>query len=264
MADAGVDFINVADSPVARMGMGAWGAAHLLQSEVGLETILHFPTRGRNLLRIQGDLLAAHALNIRNLFVVMGDPTHIGDYPEAMDDYDIVPTGLVNLIKSRLNRGLDQSGRDIGQATTFTVGCALSLEPVDEERESRLFLKKVASGADFMITQPVFDAQRALAFIDRLRSAVEGKIIPIIAGIQPLFNAGNAEFLHNEVPGINIPVGIRERMQVAPDPQREGVKVAQEIIEEIRPKVQGLYFIPVFNRFDLVAGVLEGLRTTSL
>ena len=129
LKDAGANLLNIADSPLARMRMSAWAAAYLVQDQVGLETVLHFPTRGRNLLRIQGDLLAAHALGIRNLFVTMGDPTRIGDFPEAMDTYDIVPTGLIQLIKQQLNSGMDKSGHSIDQPTNFVVGCALSLTP---------------------------------------------------------------------------------------------------------------------------------------
>ena len=129
LAEAGADVINVADSPMARMRMSPWAVCDLIQRQVGVETTLHFPTRGRNLLRVQGDLLAAHALGIRNVFVVMGDPTAIGDYPDAMDNYDLVPSGLIKLIKQNFNLGLDHAGADIGQPTSFFVGCALNLCP---------------------------------------------------------------------------------------------------------------------------------------
>jgi hypothetical protein len=161
LKEAGANFLDVADSPLARMRMSAWAAAQLIQRAVGLETILHFPTRGRNLLRIQGDLLAAYAMDVRNLFVVMGDPTHIGDYPEAMDNYDIVPTGLIQLIKQRLNTGVEQSGESIDRPTNFVVGAALNLEPADPERQIALLRKKVRNGADFVLTQPVFNPAEA-------------------------------------------------------------------------------------------------------
>jgi methionine synthase / methylenetetrahydrofolate reductase(NADPH) len=137
LADAGADVINVADSPMARMRMSAWAVCDVVQRKVGVETTLHFPTRGRNLLRVQGDLLAAHALGIRNVFVVMGDPTSIGDYPEAMDNYDLVPSGLIKLIKQGFNTGVDHSGTSIGQPTNFFVGAALNLCPADVEARSR-------------------------------------------------------------------------------------------------------------------------------
>ena len=261
LKEAGAGFIDVADSPLARMRMSAWAAAHLVQKEIDLEAVLHFPTRGRNLLRIQGDLLAAHALGIRNLFVVMGDPTQIGDYPEAMDNYDIVPSGLIKLIKERLNSGLDQAGQAIDQPTSFTVGCALNLEPVDAERELRLLGKKIRNGADFALTQPVFDPAAALDFIATCQSRYGPAMIPVVAGIQPLFSSGNAEFLHNEVPGITIPENVRQRMVSAAGQQAEGVRIAQEILEELSPKIQGVYMIPVFGRYNLIADVLDVLTS---
>jgi methionine synthase / methylenetetrahydrofolate reductase(NADPH) len=257
LKEAGATFIDVADNPLARMRMSAWAAAYLLQQRVGLEAILHFPTRGRSLLRVQGDLLAAHALGIRNLFVVMGDPTRIGDFPEAMDDYDIVPTGLIRLIKQRFNRGVDQSGQAIDQPTSFTVGCALNLTPDNLERELRLFRKKITNGADFALTQPVFDPARAVAFLEAYRQRYGQSPIPIVAGLQPLYNSGNAEFLHNEVPGIHIPLELRERLHRTTNPQAEGVQIAHETLLALRPFVQGAYLIPVFGRYDLVADVLD-------
>jgi homocysteine S-methyltransferase len=260
LREAGATFINVADSPLARMRMSAWAACYLVQKDVGLETILHFPTRGRNLLRVQGDLLAAYALGIRNLFIVMGDPTHIGDYPEAMDNYDIVPTGLIQLIKSRFNSGLDQAGQSIDQPTNFVVGCALNLEAEDREREMKLLRKKITNGADFALTAQVFNPAVAHSFITDYESHYSERIIPIIAGVQPLFNSGNADFLHNEVPGVSIPEEYRERLREAADPQAEGVAIARAILQEIRPFVQGVYMIPAFGRYDLVADVLDVLK----
>jgi methionine synthase I (cobalamin-dependent)/5,10-methylenetetrahydrofolate reductase len=257
LKEAGANFIDVADSPLARLRMSAWAAAHLVQKNVGLEAVLHFPTRGRNLLRVQGDLLAAHALGIRNVFVIMGDPTNIGDYPEAMDEYDIVPTGLIHLIKHKLNSGLDQAEQAIDQPTGFTVGCALNLESVEPHNEMRLLRKKIRYGADFALTQPVFDVEVAKSFIAGYRALSSEPILPIVAGIQPLFNSGNASFLHNEVPGITIPSGLRDRMMSASDPQGVGVAIAREMVEELKPLVQGVYLIPVFGRYDLVADVID-------
>ncbi|GMQ77734.1 MAG: bifunctional homocysteine S-methyltransferase/methylenetetrahydrofolate reductase [Anaerolineae bacterium] len=257
LKEAGAEFINVTDSPLARMRMSAWAAAYLVQKEVDLEAVLHFPTRGRNLLRIQGDLLAAHSLGVRNLLVVMGDPTQIGDYPEATDNYDIVPTGLIRLITQKLNVGLDQSGQRIDQPTSFTVGCALNLEPPNVDHELRLLRKKVVNGAKYALTQPVFNPAAAKKFIKRYQKSYNEPIIPVIAGIQPLYNSGNAEFLHNEAPGINIPVQLRKRMVGAKNPQTEGVAIAQEIIEEMGTVIQGIYLIPVFGRFDIVADIIE-------
>ena len=258
LKDAGANMLNLADSPLARMRMSAWAAAYLTQREVGLETILHFPTRGRNLLRIQGDLLAAHALGIRNLFVAMGDPTRIGDFPEAMDSYDIVPTGLMQLITQQFNAGVDKSGNRIDQATSFVAGCALNLTPMDVEREMALLRKKIRRGASFALTQPVFDAVAARDFILAYKTRYREPMIPILAGVKLLHNGRNADFLHNEVPGIVIPAAYRERMHAAAAPQQVGVRIAQEIVEEIRPFAQGVYFMPNFGRYDLVADVIGG------
>jgi homocysteine S-methyltransferase len=259
LKEAGATMVNIADSPLARMHMSAWAAAYLVQKEIGLEAVLHFPTRGRNLLRIQGDLLAAHAMGIRNLFVVMGDPTRIGDYPEAMDTYDIVPTGLIQLIKMQLNQGVDKAGQSIDQATNFTVGCALNLTPRDRERELRLLRKKQRKGADFALTQPIFDAEAALDFIKAFEEMYEEPMLPIVAGIKPLYNSRNAEFLHYEVPGMVIPEAQRLRMRQAQDSQREGVAIARETLGRLRPFVQGVYMMPAFSRYDLVADVIDAV-----
>jgi homocysteine S-methyltransferase len=259
LQEAGANILNIADTPVAQMRMSAWAAAYLVQKEMGLETVLHFPTRGRNLLRIQGDLLAAHALGIRNLFVTMGDPTRIGDYPEAMDSYDIVPTGLIQLIKQQFNAGRQHSGASIDEPTSFVVGCAVSLTPPDPEKEAKLLHKKIQHGADFALSQPVFDPAAAKAFVELYTGMYETPMIPVIAGLYPLFNGRNAEFLHNEIPGMVIPDALRQRMHTAANPQREGVLIAQEILAEIRPFVQGVYMMPAFGRYDLVADVLDGM-----
>ena len=259
LKEAGANILNLADSPLARMRMSAWAAAYVVQKATGIDTILHFPTRGRNMLRIQGDLLAAYALGIRNLFVTMGDPTRIGDYPEAMDSYDIVPTGLIQLIKKQLNQGVDKAGQSIDRPTNFTVGCALSLTPSDPERELKLLRKKINHGADFALTQPVFDPDVAIQFIKRYEEMYDEPILPIIMGIKPLYNGRNAEFLHHEVPGMIIPKIQRERMKQSSTPQHEGVAIAQEILQAMRPHVQGIYLMPAFGRYDLTADVLDVL-----
>lgn len=259
LKEAGTQFLNIADSPLARMRMSAWAAAYLVQENVGLETILHFPTRGRNLLRIQGDLLAAYAMGIRNLFVTMGDPTRIGDFPEAMDSFDIVPTGVIQLIKQQFNRGMDKSGQSIDQATNFVVGCALDLASQDPNRERELLHKKIRNGASFAMTQPIFEANAISSFFEAYRADYGKLTLPVIAGIKPLYNNRNAEFLHNEVPGIYIPEALRRRLRAARNPQQEGVRIAQEILHEIQPLVQGVYLMPAFGRYDLIAEVLDGL-----
>jgi len=263
LVDSGADAINVADSPMARMRMSPWAVCSLLQYKVNVETILHFPTRGRNLLRVQGDLLAAHALGVRNVFVIMGDPTAIGDYPEAMDNFDLAPSGLVKLIKQRFNQGVDQSGSDIGQPTNFYVGCALNLAAPDLAREMDILKRKIHSGADFIITQPIYEAALIPNFLKAYQATHEELRIPLLIGIMPLVSARHAAFLHQEVPGITIPDSIHSRMQTAEEngtgPQ-EGIRIATELIKEIKDLAQGIYITPSFSRFDYVAEIIENSK----
>ena len=262
LAEAGADVINVADSPMARMRMSPWAVCDLIQKQVGADTVLHFPTRGRNLLRVQGDLLAAHALGIRNVFVVMGDPTAIGDYPEAMDNYDLVPSGLIKLIKQSFNAGLDHAGADIGQPTSFFVGCALNLCPPDPDQEIKNLRRKLAAGADFILTQPVFEPERAQLLLDRYMDLHGPLPIPILVGILPLYGARHAAFLHHEVPGISIPEQIRDRIRQAGEraPQ-EGVQIALELIQQMQKFARGVYLMPAFQRYDLAADIVEGIKS---
>jgi homocysteine S-methyltransferase len=261
LADAGADVIDVADSPMARMRMSPWAVCELIQSKFDIETTLHFPTRGRNLLRVQGDLLAAHAINIRNVFVVMGDPTAIGDYPDASDSYDLVPTGLIRLIKEGFNVGVDHSGGKIGQPTSFFVGAALNLCPSKAEREMRVLKKKIDSGADFFLTQPVFEVKKARDFIRTFEEQYGELDIPILVGVLPLVTDRHARFLHNELPGISIPETIQIRMTEAGEGgAAEGEKIAIELIEELREDFQGVYFMPPFNRFNMIANIIDKIK----
>ena len=261
LADAGADVINVADSPMARMRMSAWAVCDVVQRKVGVETTLHFPTRGRNLLRVQGDLLAAHALGIRNVFVVMGDPTAIGDYPEAMDNYDLVPSGLIKLIKQGFNTGVDHSGTSIGQPTSFFVGAALNLCPPDPEREIKNLHRKVLAGTDFFITQPIYRAGDGPSLLERYEARYGKLNKPVLAGILPLVSVRHVSFLHNEVPGIFIPDEIHRRIEEAGnDGARAGVEVAVELIEQIKGWANGIYIMPQFHKFDMAAEIVERVK----
>jgi homocysteine S-methyltransferase len=261
LSEAGADVINVADSPMARMRMSPWAVCDVVQRQVGTETTLHFPTRGRNLLRVQGDLLAAHALGVRNVFVIMGDPTAIGDYPEAMDNYDLAPTGLIKLIKQGFNTGVDHSGSEIGQPTNFFVGAALNLTPPDLEREVKVLRRKLANGTDFFLTQPVYEPEKAAAFLESYTKEFGALDKPILVGILPLYGARHAAFLHNEVPGISIPAVIRARLEKAgEDAPHEGVRIATELVEQIKPWAQGIYLMPAFQRYELAADVIEAVK----
>lgn len=260
LAEAGADVINVADSPMARMRMSPWAVCQLLQREVGLESVLHFPTRGRNLLRVQGDLLASHALGVRNIFVVMGDPTDIGDYPEAMDDYDLVPSGLIKMVKQHFNMGVDHAGADIGEATSFFVGCALNLCAKDLDREMRVLRKKIAAGADFALTQPVYQPAAARKFLNAYEAQYGPLEIPVLVGVLPLYSERHAAFLHNEVPGIDIPHAFQERIaRAGSEAPQEGVRLAVELLHDLAAIVQGAYIMPAFGRYDLAAEVIEAV-----
>jgi homocysteine S-methyltransferase len=264
LRQAGATVLDIADSPMARMRMSGLAVAHRVQERSGIEAILHFPVRGRNLLRVQGDLLAAHALNIRNVFVIMGDPTRIGDYPQANDHHDIVPTGLTQLIKEKFNQGMDGAGTSIGKACSFMVGMAANLTPFDIDKEAALLHKKMQCGADFAITQPIFDADKAREFL----AFYEGKYgrlrLPIIAGILPLASVRHAEFMRNEVPGIVIPQPIIERLQKVGNKTRtEGALVAAETIAELKPLIQGIYILPAFGRYDVVARIITHVTSTA-
>ncbi|MEW6287985.1 MAG: bifunctional homocysteine S-methyltransferase/methylenetetrahydrofolate reductase [Chloroflexota bacterium] len=261
LADAGADVINVADSPMARMRMSAWAVCEVVQRQVGVETTLHFPTRGRNLLRVQGDLLAAHALGIRNVFVVMGDPTSIGDYPEAMDNYDLVPSGLIKLIKQGFNAGVDHSGTSIGQPTNFFVGAALNLCPPDLENEVKNLHRKVKAGADFFLTQPVYNPNDGPRVLEAYEAKYGKLDKPILAGILPLVSVRHANFLHHEVPGIFIPEEMRSRIEAAGEEgAKAGVEIAVELAEQFKVWARGVYIMPQFHRYDLVAEIVEKVK----
>ena len=261
LQSAGADVLNIADSPTARMRMSPWAVCHVLQSRLGLETVLHFPTRGRNLLRIQGDLLGAHALGLRNIFVCMGDPTRIGDYPEAMDNYDIVPTGLIELVQKRLNEGQDQAGNSIGQPTSFNVGCALNMGAVDVDKEITLLRKKIDNGADFALGQPVFEPAIAERFLHRYEEVAGAPLrLPVLMGVMPLYGLKHAQYLHNEIPGISIPDPLLQRLeQAGDDAPQEGVRIAQGLLRDMRGLVQGAYIIPAFGYYNLAAQVMESV-----
>jgi 5,10-methylenetetrahydrofolate reductase len=205
---------------------------------------------------------AAYALGIRNIFAVMGDSTSIGDFPEATDLSDVTPSGLIALVKGSLNAGLDRAGSSIGDPTSFVVACALNVTASDLDREARVLKRKIDAGADYAITQAIFDADR----LDRFRSLYEERYgpleLPILGGVLPIASRRHAEFLHNEVPGIDIPDAIRKRIGKATDERAEGLAVATELCGELRARVAGLYLIPPFRRYDHAAELIELVRNT--
>jgi len=209
---------------------------------------------------VQGDLLAAHATGVRNIFVVMGDPTSIGDYPEATDDYDVVPSGLIKLVKQGFNAGVDLHGAEFGEATSFYVGCALNPDAVNMEQEIRVLKRKVEAGTDFVLTQPVFEPERIVQTIAAFEERHGPLGIPVLVGILPVYGIKHARFLHNEVPGITIPEVIQNRIEAAGDqaPQA-GVSIAVEILDQLKDSVAGAYIMPPFGRYDMAAEIIESV-----
>jgi homocysteine S-methyltransferase len=253
---AGVDTIDVADNPMARLRMSPWAMCARIQSEVGMETILHFTTRDRNLIRLQSDLLAVHAIGVRNVLVLRGDPPQMGDYPTATAVSDVKPSGLVRLIKG-FNQGRDVAGNPIGAPTAFTVGVALNLASPDLDKEARMLERKVAAGADFLCTMPIYEPEA----LDRFVRVAGGLPLPVLVGVLPLVSHRHAEFLHNELPGFAVPDWVRERMRVALDSRQEGIRLAHELLDTIRARVGGIYLVPSFGRFDAVLELVGLART---
>ena len=208
---------------------------------------------------IKGAILDVDALGIRNIFVVMGDPTAIGDYPDAMDNYDLVPSGLIKLIKQNFNAGLDHAGGDIGQPTSFFVGCALNLMPQNPDQEIKNLRRKIKAGADFILSQPIYQPEEAERFLARYTELYGPLLIPLLAGVLPLYNYRHATFLHNEVPGVIIPEEMQLRVKEAGEQApKMGVKIALELIAQMKTWAQGIYLMPQFSRFDLAAEIVEG------
>ena len=263
LRDAGATVVDVADSPMAKMRMSAWAACRLIEERAGIETVLHFPTRGRNLVRLQGDLLGARALGVRNLFVVVGDPVAIGDYPQALDDVDVTATGLLRLIHGSFNEGTDRAGASIGGPAAFFAGAAVSPLAADLDHEVRLVRRKVDAGARFMLSQPLYEPGPLVALRAAYERATgEPLATPILAGVLPLASARHATFLHNEVPGIRIPDEVRDRLEAAgEDGWAEGRAAAIAVASALREAgAAGIYLIPGFGRFDRAAEVIDAIR----
>lgn len=260
LAAAGVDAVNVPDGPRAQSRMSALAASMLIERE-GIEAVVHYCCRDRNLLGMQSDLLGAHALGLRNLLLITGDPPKMGPYPQATAVFDIDAIGLTNLV-SRLNRGLDLGGKPLGSQTGYVMGVGVNPGALDLEHELRRFAWKVEAGAQYAITQPVFDPAQLLGFLER----VKDHRIPIIAGIWPLASYRNAEFMANEVPGVTVPPAILARMKAAEgaEAQRaEGVAIAREMLASVRDRIQGVQVSAPLGKVEIALAVL-GAPTPSL
>jgi homocysteine S-methyltransferase len=255
LREGGVDVINIADGPRASARMSNQALALLMQQQLGIETILHFCCRDRNLLGMQGDLIGAHALGLRNVLCVTGDPPRMGDYPHATAVFDVDSIGLAQLA-SRLNRGLDAAGNPIGERTDLLIGVGANPAALNLEEEVRRFEYKVEAGAEMCMTQPVYD----VAVFERFLRRIEHCRIPVLVGILPLASYRNAEFLHEEVPGMSVPEDIRERMRRAGTGEgaaAEGIAIAREALRACRAEVQGTYIMPPLGRYRSALQVLE-------
>jgi homocysteine S-methyltransferase len=255
---AGVDAVNIPDGPRAQSRQGALISGLLVEREVGLETVIHYACRDRNLLGMLSDLLGAAAAGLRNLLIVTGDPPKMGPYPDATAVFDIDAIGLTNLV-ARLNRGLDPGGNPIGAPTQFVHGVGVNPAAGDLDREFRRFAWKAEAGAQFAMTQPVFD----VAQLERFLRRAEGFGVPIIAGIWPLVSLRNAEFLANEVPGISVPAATLGRMRQASERGKEaalaeGVAIAREMLAAIRGTVRGVQVAAPMGKVDVALEVLRG------
>jgi homocysteine S-methyltransferase len=253
-----VDAINVADGPRASARMSAQSLCVLLEGKIEIETILHYTCRDRNLLGIQSDLLGAYSLGLRNILAITGDPPKLGDYPDATAVYDVDSIGLIRIM-DHLNHGCDLAGNLIGPALGIHIGCGADPSKPDMEKEVRRLEQKIAAGAEYVMTQPVYDPRTLERFLELM-----GHLdVPVLVGILPLYSHRNAEFLHNEVPGMSIPDEIRERMRKAGSgegAQAEGVAIAQEATRAARDVAQGVYIMPPFNKVDLAVRVIEALH----
>ena len=251
----GVDLVNIPDGPRATGRMSALAAAVMVQQQAGVETILHYACRDRNMIGMQSDLLGAHAMDVRNLLLVTGDPPRVGDYPDATAVFEVDSIGLTNLA-AQLNRGLDIGGQAIGQGTAFHIGVAANPGAFDLDQEIRRFEYKVEAGAEFAVTQPVFDAASVLQFLER----IERVRIPVLAGIMPLESLRHAEFMANEVPGVSVPDAVLDRMRCAEEAGRareEGLTIAQELVQNVAGRVQGLQITVASGAVDAALRVLE-------
>ena len=257
LKDAGVDAVNVPDGPRAQSRMGALLTSLLIEQQVGIETVTHYCCRDRNLLGMLSDLLGASAIGLKNMLIITGDPPKMGPYPNATAVFDIDAIGLTNLVNN-LNHGLDPGGNSIGAPTSFAIGVGVNPGAIDIEHELKRFTWKVEAGAEYAITQPVFDVEQLETFLARL----DTNRIPIIAGIWPLVSHRNAEFLANEVPGVTVPPHVIERMRRANEKSKEhgvqeGIAIAREMLDRVRPSVQGVQVSAPFGKVELALEVFR-------
>jgi methionine synthase / methylenetetrahydrofolate reductase(NADPH) len=254
----GVDVISIPDGQRAGARISALSLAVLIEQQAGIETLLHYACRDRNLLGIQSDLLGAHAMGVRNLMLVTGDPGRVGDYPDATAVFDVDSIGLTNVV-SRLNHGCDVGGQTIGAPTGFHIGVSVNPAASNLDDELRRFAYKVEAGAEYVVTRPIFDVRGFEAFLKHIDSAR----LPVVAGVFPFESARNAEFMANEVPGVRVPDALLDRMRRADGQEAaaaEGIAIAREIARELRQSVQGVQVSTQSGDIDSALAVVDGLR----
>jgi methionine synthase I (cobalamin-dependent)/5,10-methylenetetrahydrofolate reductase len=256
LKERGVEIVDINDGSLGRVRMAVLSTALLVREATGLDINMHFTCRDRNLMGIQADLLGAHALDIRNILAMTGDPPRSGDYVNATAVFDVDGIGLMEVLR-RMNEGQDATGNGIGEPTAFCYGAALDPGAPDFAREVERFHRKVATGARWIQTQPVYD----LETLDRFLARAGGSPVPVLVGLLPLHSFRHAEFLHNEVPGITIPDHVRARLKAAGEGAlRAGIEMAQQLAQDIRTHYAGAYLMPSFGRFEVVAEVLDALH----
>lgn len=256
LKEAGADCINVGDSPLARVRMSPIFMGILIQQQLGVETIVHFTTRDRNRMAIHSDLVGAHLLGIRNLLCLRGDPPSVGGYNDVIGVWDINAVGLIRNIKM-LNDGLDWTGKAIGQRASFFIGASVNPTAPSPEAESKLLRRKVEAGAQYLMTQAVYDLKVLETFLDRASKLK----LPVLVGVLPFSSLGHAEYLNNEVPGIVVPDSVLERMRKAGvDAPAEGLAIARDIIDVARARGAGVYVVPPAGRFEAISQLIADIR----
>ena len=260
LKSAGIDAINIPDSPRASARMSNLALCTLVQQQAEIETVLHFTCRDRNVLSMQSELLGCHTMGLKNLICITGDPPKMGSYPDATAVFDVDAIGLVNIVHS-LNFGLDIGGNPIGNGTTFAIGVGANPGVLNIDEEVRRFEYKVEAGADYAVTQPVFD----IALLEQFLRRIEHCRIPVLAGIWPLTSVRNAEFMKNEL-RVSVPDSIIDRMGRAPNPEAaraEGIQIAREMLRQVRGLVQGAQVAAPLGRYSSAVQVLDGVISAS-
>jgi homocysteine S-methyltransferase len=263
--DAGADLVNISDSAMARVRMGAMAVGFAIQRDLDLEALIHFTTRDRNLMALESELLGAHALGIRDILALTGDPPRVGDYPGVTGIWDIDSIGLIGIL-ARLNRGEDQAGRSIGAPAGFTIACALDPTAADLDGEIDRLAGKIEAGAQLIMTQPIYAPSQWQRFMERAAARWGDRLPrPVLLGVLPLHSSRHAEFLHHEVPGITIPEEVRAAMAAAGERGAEvGLEAALVLLEEMRPHVEGTYIMPSFGRHEQSAELVRRVRAELL